>query len=363
MVDQMTRSGAGGAMDALRLVNAARKKKGIMAVNKSTVYRFVKGTTHQRGKKETRGCKKILQRKDIDKLDQVRKRLLKSADSTRRVTYSEIHEAADLTEKCCSRVAQDALRSRGVRFRAPRKKVCLTDEDAKVRLQTAKVWVKRPKEFWVDNVHAYVDNKSWLLPLTPQQKNKYKKSKVTGHLRTPEEGVAPGCTKPREKGSFPGIPSVTISAAVAKDKVIMWHVMETSWNGRAAAGMYTGPLAKALEQTWGKKKRYTIVEDGDRKGNQSGLGLKAKASAKIHAMTLPPRTPAWMPLDYAVWTAIDRKMDETAPDGKESKEEFLSRLKKCAMSLPRGFVRKVIARMKDNIQGVIEARGYHAKND
>ena len=37
--------------------------------------------------------------------------------------------------------------------------------------------------------------------------------------------------------SFLGIPSVTISAAVAKDKVIMWHVVEGNWNGAAAAAM------------------------------------------------------------------------------------------------------------------------------
>ena len=65
-------------------------------------------------------------KKDIDNLDRVRKRLLKSADNTRRVTYEEIREAAGMKNKCGLRVVQDALRSRGVRFRAPRKKVCPT---------------------------------------------------------------------------------------------------------------------------------------------------------------------------------------------------------------------------------------------
>ena len=351
-------------MDALKVVNRAREKKGVDKLNKSTIYRFMKGGTHKRGKKETRGgSNKALTKKDVDHLDKVRKRLLKSVDSTRRVTYQDIHEAAGLEDTCCPRVAQDALRARGVRFRAPRRKVCLTDEDAKARLKVAKEWVKRPKSFWEESVHAYVDNKAWPLPLTKQQKERYQKTRVTGHLRKAGEGVARGCTKPREKHSFLGIPSVTVSAAVAKGKVIMWHVVDKSWNGTAAAEMYSGPLAKALERNWGKKKRYTIVEDGDRKGNQSGLGLRAKESVKIRAMTLPPRTPSWMPLDYAIWAAIERKMDETAPHGAESKEAFLARLKKSAMTLPRAFVRKVVARMKGNIQGVIDARGYHAKDD
>ena len=127
--------------------------------------------------------------------------------------------------------------------------------------------------------------------------------------------------------------------------------------------MYRGPLSRALKRTWDRRRFYRIVEDGDRNGNQSGLGLAAKRKANIQAMTLPPRTPSWMPLDYAIWTAIEKAMDDTAPAGKESKEEYLSRLETCARTLPRGFVRKVIARMRSNIQGVIEVGGYHARDD
>ena len=81
-----------------------------------------------------------------------------------------------------------------------------------------------------------------------------------------------------ERGAraLPGrvIRTVTISAAVAKDKVIMWHVVEGRWNGQAAADMYAGPLKAALRRTWGNKKRFTIIEDGDRKGNQSNKNAK-----------------------------------------------------------------------------------------
>ena len=91
--------------------------------------------------------------------------------------------------------------------------------------------------------------------------------------------------------------------------------------------------------------------------------MAAKQQAKIRAMTLPPRTPSWMPLDYAIWTAIENAMDKKAHAGRESKSEYLARLEACARSLPRGFIRKVIARMKGNIQGIIDARGFHAKSD
>ena len=101
---------------------------------------------------------------------------------------------------------------------------------------------------------------------------------------------------------------------------------------------------------------------GDRKGNQSGKGLAAKKEANICALTLPPWTPSWMPLDFYIWAAIEAKMIQTDPGCKETKEEYLSRLRAAAKSLPRGSVANVIQRMKANIQEDIDAKGYHAKN-
>ena len=362
-VDTILRRRGLGAMDALREVNKDRRRRGIDELSRSAIYRYIGGETHARCATEKRGRKRALERNDVAKLDRSRKRLLKKADGTYRVTYADIQEEAGLSDACSPRVVQDALRAKGIRFRAPRRKVCLSEQDAKVRLQMAKSWVKRPATFWAKSVHAYVDNKAFPLPLTPAQRKRYQTTRVTGHLRQASEGVTRGCTKPREKHSFLGLPSVTITAAVAQDKVILWHVVGKSWNGSAAADMYRGPLSRALKRTWGRRRFYRIVEDGDRKGNQSGLGLAAKRKANIQAMTLPPRTPSWMPLDYAIWTAIEKAMDDTAPAGKESKEEYLSRLETCARTLPRGFVRKVIARMRSNIQGVIEVGGYHARDD
>jgi hypothetical protein len=176
-----------------------------------------------------------------------------------------------------------------------------TATDLWVRIHALwKDWIRRPKSYWAKSVHAFVDNKAFPIPLTDKQRKKFRQTRVTGHLRTPAEGVDRGCTMPRANHCWIGIPSVTISAAVAKDKVIMWHVLDKPWNGSTAAEMYSGPLSAALSRTWGDRRQHTIIEDGDRKGNQSNKGIKAKKDAGIRALTLPPRTPAWMPLDYAI---------------------------------------------------------------
>ena len=288
---------------AMARINRLRARRDVPPISLCSITRFFRGATHRRGMQERRGRPKLLARQDVRAMEQARVRLLKKAAKpgrANRVTHADIQKEAGLQDTCSGRTAQDALRAAGVRFRTPRHKVHLTANDAKERLRVAKSWIKRPARFWTEGVHAYVDNKAFPLPLTPAQKAKLQKTRVTGHLRRADEGLSPYCTKPREKHSFLGIPSVTITAAVAKDRIIMWHVVSGSWNGAAAEAMYTGPLAAALKKAWGAKRRYLIVEDGDRKGNQSGKGVAAKEKAKIRAMTLPPRTPSWMPLDFAL---------------------------------------------------------------
>lgn len=362
-IDDVMRKGT--AADALRAVNAQRVGKNIREVEKSTVYRFAKGLTHKRGAAETRGRKRSLSKQNVRKLDTVRRRLIKTADNEKRVTHADVIKEACLTDVACQRVCEDALRAEGVSFKAPRRKIQISEEDAKHRLRVAKVWVRHRRSYWSKSVHAYVDNKSFPIPRTPKQRKRFRQTMITGHLRKSSEGIDRGFTKPREKHSFIGIPSVTISAAVAKDKVIMWYVVPGKWNGAAAAAMYEDHLQPALERTWGKRARYTIVEDGDRKGNVSTKGIAAKARSKIYPRTLPPRTPSLMPLDYSIWHSIVQKMIHNAPKTQktETKDAFLKRLQDIAQSLPKGYVKSVIGRMRGNLQAIIEAKGYTPKND
>jgi len=91
--------------------------------------------------------------------------------------------------------------------------------------------------------------------------------------------------------------------------------------------------------------------------------IDAKFTAGIKAMALPPRTPSLMPLDYAIWKAVERKVAQSAPRGTATKKAFLARLLQCAKSLPKGFVKRVIARTKLNIPAVLDAKGYAPRND
>ena len=362
-IDTVLRARGGSPADAVLAINAVRLKQKIRIINKSAVYRYASGLSHKRGKLEARGRKPLLSKRDKRSLETARRRLIKNAKNAKRVTYADVVKEADLAGDPCDRICADALRAEGVSWRAPRRKIFVTEGDAALRWDVAKVWGKRPESYWTDDVKAFVDNKNFPIPLTPKQRKRFAQTLVTGHLRKAGEGTDRHFTKPREKHSFIGIPSVTISAAVANNRIIMWHVVPGKWNGEAAANMYENHLKPALVRAWGKRPRYTIIEDGDRKGNTSGKGIAAKARAKIYATTLPPRTPSLMPLDYAIWTEIIKRLVKSAPRGTESKVDFLARLLKIAMGLPKGYVKRVIKKMKVNAQALDAAKGFTPKND
>ena len=175
------------------------------------------------------------------------------------------------------------------------------------------------------------------------------------HLRTPGEGSQKGFVLPKKGRLLLGIPSVDVTAAVAKNKIIFWHVNST-WNGAAAATMYK-ELGKALRKWWGKKRLFRVVEDGDTKGFQSGLGRDAKKKEKIESWTLPPRSPGWMPLDFCLWDEIEDRMLAQNITGTESKAAFMRRLRATALRLPPSVIQKCLAKMKENIEATVESKG------
>ena len=69
------------------------------------------------------------------------------------------------------------------------------------------------------------------------------------------------------------------------------------------------------------------------------------------------------PIDALIWNRIEEKMEETCPDGDESRADFIDRLQSCATMLPRAFVQRSIARTRECIEAIIDAGGYHPKND
>ena len=125
--------------------------------------------------------------------------------------------------------------------------------------------------------------------------------------------------------------------------------------------MYSGPLAKALKRAYPLAKRWTIIEDGDPSGYKSSAGKAAKKKARISTDDLPPRSTDFNVLDYSLWHAINERMREQerafSVKKKETKEEYLARLRRTALGLPASVVKRAVMDMHRRVRLAVAAKG------
>jgi hypothetical protein len=257
----------GTGKDAIGAINKMRKKKRIPPISPEAVYSYIRGKTHQPGRKDKRGNKSILKPRHVKKLMKARVRLIKKTNNSKRVTYADIIREADLDVDPCQKVVEEALREEGVQYRRARAKIQITSGDAEKRVVFAEKWKKKAADFWTDDVDGHHDLKAFPMTLTEAQRLRYAQTKVVGHLRLESEGTEQGFTRPKQNHQWLGIPSVTISAVVSANKLLVWEVVDGNWNGEKAKALYSGPIQKALVREYGEKR---TVGAGGRKCRPGG---------------------------------------------------------------------------------------------
>ena len=162
---------------------------------------------------------------------------------------------------------------------------------------------------------------------------------------------------------YTGAPAVRIAGGVGQGRVRIWEEIKGRWNGKKAADLYTGAVKKALKRANPGKKRLRILEDNDPTGFKSKKAIKAKASAKIDVFEIPKRSPDLSVMDYAVWKKINTNMraqEKRWPSKKrETRAEYITRLRRTAQNLSRAFVNKAIENMKERCQRLYAEKGKH----
>ena len=142
----------------------------------------------------------------------------------------------------------------------------------------------------------------------------------------------------------------------------MWHIVPGGrWNSKAAVDMYEKALSKKLQQVWPGKRSWNVLEDNDPTGFRSNAAVRAKVAMKIQTFRIPPRNPDLSVLDYAIWPEINKRMRKQElhwPRTKrDNRAEYLARLRRTALRLPKQFIDASIGNMRRRCQRVSDAGG------
>ena len=259
------------ASDILRKLKAARRRGRASGPSLKSVRRAMKGHSFKRTGVETRGRKRSLSAVNVRALERARKRLIKNADGDEEVHWSDVIRAARVPAVHRSTAAR-AVRAAGhnVQRRTPRLKPDRTNVDERQRKDLCDKYRKLPAAFWTTKIHAYTDCKRWTIPRNVRGHKFLNKLKVRFHLRTPEEGIQRGFTKPDPRKHLRNVgPKVNVFAAVVAGRVRVWHYLPGRWSGAVAADLYRSVLSPVMKRHYGDKKKYVILEDNDPTGFKS----------------------------------------------------------------------------------------------
>ena len=364
-LENMARRKGAKPPDIIKAFNQARRRKKRPSASESAVRRVLAGEAYQRGKVERRGRPTKATTAVVHRYEKSRVKIAKRVKSEFRVTHAMVMADAKLTGRVSTRRLQPAVQKlENVSFRPAREKPERTEEEEKKRFDKSGTWQHRPASFWTEEIHGYIDNKTFAVPINAQKATLLKRQKVYGHLRKPCEGTQPEFVRPKKQRKGIGVPAVEMTACVApaKGRIIMFHRPKKKWCAKEAKYMYEHPLKAALERTYGELPSYRIVEDGDPSGYQTAAGREGKKAAKIHSWKLPPRTPEWMPLDYSIWAKIEAKALKSVK-GRQTKDTWATVLRKAAQGLSPAYITKTCASMKKRIVATHKAKGAHIDID
>ena len=310
------------------------------------------------GAPEQRGRKRALASRGVKALNATRKKLIKKSKGEYEVHWKDVIKKARVTTVHRS-TAKRAFDREGidVEWRRPREKPSRGPEHVKERLEMCRECKNKPVSFFT-GMDVIMDNKRWDFPTTDKARTYVRRLRVRGHLRTPAEGLKPNFTKPNRKKNRMYTAAVSLCAGIARNKVVLWTYLPKTWNGTAAANLFKGPVLKALKQNSAGKTRFRIIEDNDPTGYTCKKAVAAKGESRITAVSLPRYSPDLNPLDFFLWSEVERRMAKHDPKPKETMTQFKARLRRTAMGIPSSLIAKAIANMKKRAQAIFDAKGH-----
>ena len=309
-----------------------------------------------------RGAKNKLTKKDTNRLVKILRDMIRKARARWEITLAMLKKRAKC--KVDDKVIRKALRTKNIRFRRLRAKPVLTKKDRKDRYAFAKKFRRKTKAWWLKKIKAHWDLKNWIVYTNGKSREVAAMREVRGAYRAPGQGLDENyVVLPKDLRYNTGAKPVRIAAAVGGGKVLLWYEVGSRWSGKKAADVYKGPLRSALMKRYPRSKSWLILEDNDPTGFKSTAGKKAKKQAKINVFEIPKRSPDLNVCDYALWARVNnimRKQEKKFRKSKrETRKEYVDRLRRVAKSLPKSFIDKSIGDMVRRCNRLYAAKGGH----
>ena len=108
---------------------------------------------------------------------------------------------------------------------------------------------------------------------------------------------------------------------------------------------------KFFVKAYPRKCKFVVLEDNDPSGFKTKMAEVAKKEAGIKPFVIPRRSPQLNVLDYSEWSVINTRMRDQEKrwpaSKKETRDEYLVRLRRTALRLPLSLINTSVMNLKE----------------
>ena len=108
---------------------------------------------------------------------------------------------------------------------------------------------------------------------------------------------------------------------------------------------------------------YPVLEDNDPSGYKANVAKDAKRALSIRPIEFAGYSPDLYPLDYFLWSEIERRMAKQREPANETVEAYKLRLKHVAKAIPASVIKAAVAKIKSKACEVVKAGGGKIRSD
>lgn len=325
-------------------------------ISKSSVYRLKQrdiGETRRSAKRKGGRPPKLSKR---DK-----RRILRCVEELREsygyFTVEHLMEVAGISKQHVSSwTMRRFLNSEGIGYMNARQKGLLNEADRWKRVQYAKkVRKDHPTSIWTEGIGFYLDGVNFVYKTRPNEQSCSPRKKV---WRRRNEGLRPGCVaKGRKEGT--GLNVVRLMVAVAYGKGVIICEEYKKLNGAYFADFVKRNFINMFGAADKDHVKY-FLQDGDRSQN-SKAAKEAMKRVKAEVFHIPAKSPDLNPIENLFHLANKELRKSSKTISRETREEFLLRIRRTLHSIPIQTIDKTIDSMDKRIGMIIKARGQRIK--
>ena len=329
-------------LDGVGFMRVSKKKP-----SHGTLYNALKRSSKKKSRR--RKCLKYFNKVRRAKLNRLIKRETRKCNLGIEVTAQYLKDKGNFD--CSLSTLKREVQSLKYKWMRPKGFADLSDEDKASRLEFCRKWSSKSINQLKSSFGLVLDEKKFIFRSTNKGKLYDARSSVRGVYSKPNKRHLVSRPNSKHDPGRPRTAQVNVIGGIVGNSVCMW-----SYYDRMSSKVIADKIQKICE----KKSVSKVLMDNHR-CHRSTIMNRKLSSMKVRAISFPPRSPDLMPLDFSIWSIVQRRVH--AQENRMSKnyveriQDYKNRLRRSALAISSSTCDRIWESWRNRMRACIESGG------